>query len=285
MTRIHRYTVGAALAAAIIAAMPAAQGQGHSPPADAKAPEIAVLQGNTPIADGGIDPMGNVAIGTVSRAYTIKNDGTAKLKIVGGVNDPLNLVNVSNFKMTNAPAPTVSPGDFTSYSVQFDVDLDGPFSLDLVILNSDSDETPYTITTSGTGTGGEPEMGLSFFGSAIADGGTDEVGPVASGILDRTYTITNSGTGDLAVDTVSASEFDNVSNFKVKSQPATQLAPGASGDLTIQFMIDRAEAFSFNVEIANSDSDENPYDVAVKGTGASATASTGESLTTPAVSP
>lgn len=280
MTRAHLKRFGATIAsttattiattivAAFISAVPAVHAQGGPSPADAKAAEIAVLQGTTPIADGGTDMLGDVAIGTVSRAYTVQNKGTASLKIVGGVNDPLNLVNVSSFKLTNPPAPTVSAGGSTSFSVQFDVDLDGPFSLDVVILNSDTDETPYTITISGSAIGGQPEMGLSFFGIAISDGGTDEAGDVAAGIMTRTYTITNSGTGDLAVDTVSASNFDNVSNFKVTSTPAAKVAPGASSDLTIQFKIDAEEAFSFDFEIANGDSDENPYDVTVNGTAA-----------------
>ena len=237
--------------------------QGGPSSAGGKSPEIEVLQG-APIPDGGTDLVGNAQIGKLTRTYTVQNSGNAELYI-GGVYDE-NPVNVSAFEVTKPP-PLVPAGTSASFTVQFDVGIDGPFSLDLALLNNDSDESPYQFTVVGTGIGGTPDMSVSVLGTAVPDGGTYDLMNVAVGTAVRTYTIENSGSGTLSVDQVDAVNLVNVSNFAVVTAPASTVTPNASTDVTIQFEVEKASDFSFELQIANNDNDENPYDITFKGVG------------------
>ena len=105
-------------------------------------------------------------------------------------------------------------------------------------------------------------------GTSIADGGTDNVGNQAVGTVNLTYTIDNTaGTAQLDVTNVTASNYVNSSGFAVGTALPLNVAAGGTATLDVSFNVDAAGAFSLDMDIANNDADENPYDIAITGTG------------------
>ena len=104
--------------------------------------------------------------------------------------------------------------------------------------------------------------------TSIADGGSDALGNVDLAGSNVTYTIDNSGAGDLTIPAggVIFAGQSNVAASVVTTLPLTVTA-GTSSSLVINVDPTAAGAFSFNMDIASNDADEDPYDIAVSGTG------------------
>jgi hypothetical protein len=98
------------------------------------------------IPDGGTHNIGLRRESLVGLTYTIKNDGDDNLTI--GVPTGTNMANTSNFDMLYHES-LVPPDETTVVWFRFNIDLDGPFSLDLGIPNNDADENPYVIHIQG----------------------------------------------------------------------------------------------------------------------------------------
>jgi hypothetical protein len=143
--------------------------------------------------------------------------------------------------------------------------------------------TDGVVAFTGAATDGEVEDYLVTIGAAqeidvqrpagttIADGGADVAGNRVVGTVTLTYTIDNTaGTGQLDVTAVTESILVNVSNFTVVTGLPLNIAGGTTATLQIQFDIDALGAFSFDLDIANTDADEDPYDIAVSGMGVNA---------------
>ena len=219
----------------------------------------------TSITDGGTDSVGNQTVGTpLSFTYTIQNQGSGDLTV--GTPTAGSSSNVSSVTITSPTSP-IGPGGSATFDVQFEVDINGAFSLPVSFTNGDADESPYDFTISGTGVGGLPEFDLLQGASPIADGGSDDLGNQTIGTISRTYRIENNGRETLNVSTPTASGFTNVENFSVTTPPASTVAPSSFTDFTIQFDVPINGAFNFGLSVGNDDSNENPYDVAVFGTG------------------
>ncbi|MBI9050196.1 MAG: sortase [Anaerolineaceae bacterium] len=232
-------------------------------------PEIDIQRpASTSIADGGTNAIGNQIIGSVNLTYTIDNTAGADILTISNVTST-NESNISNFSLDTATPINVTGGMTGTFDVSFDVTSNGAFSFDMAIANNDSDENPYTITISGTGIGGSPEMDLQRpAATSIADGGSDSVGSQSIGTVNLTYTVDNSaGTDQLSISGVTASNESNVSGFSLDTATPINVAAGSTGTFDISFNVGINGAFGFDMDIANNDSDENPYDVAVSGTG------------------
>lgn len=120
-----------------------------------------------------------------------------------------------------------------------------------------------------------PEINVKGNGISIVDGdstpsvtdGTDfGNATVVGGTVARTFTIENSGTATLNVGSVTFAG-GNAGDFAVTSPPASTVAP--AGTTTFQVTFDpSATGLRFTtLNIANDDSNENPYDFAIQGTG------------------
>lgn len=88
---------------------------------------------------------------------------------------------------------------------------------------------------------------------------------VASGTVDRTFTIHSTSTVDLSV-SVSISG-THASEFTVISDPLSPISGGDSTTFTVRFDPDAAGTRTATISITNNDPDENPYDFAIQGTG------------------
>jgi len=125
-----------------------------------------------------------------------------------------------------------------------------------------------------------PEMEVQGNSVSIADGdntpsAADDTDfgstAVSGGTVSHTFTIANSGTADLnltGAPKVSLSGA-NVADFTVTVQP-TSLVSGGGGTTTFTIVFDPSAAGlrTASVSIDNNDSNENPYNFAIQGTGA-----------------
>ena len=67
---------------------------------------------------------------------------------------------------------------------------------------------------------------------------------------------------------VTASNFVKCSNFVVGTTLPLTVAAGDTATLDVSFDVDANDAFSLEMDIANDDTDESSYDIAITGTGA-----------------
>lgn len=116
---------------------------------------------------------------------------------------------------------------------------------------------------------GLPEIDIQRpAGTSLPDNGTDDLGPQPAGNKTLTYTIDNTaGSTLLSVTGVTASSLSNASNFSLNTSTPIDVLPGETETFEISFDVDSDSPFSFNLEIANNDQDEDPYDILVSGTG------------------
>ncbi|OVE81730.1 hypothetical protein BVY04_02760 [bacterium M21] len=94
----------------------------------------------------------------------------------------------------------------------------------------------------------------------------------ASGTAAKTYTISNPGTGALTLTGIPVIEItgDAAADFTVTAAPATSIAAGGQTTFEVTFDPSAVGVRSATISIANDDADENPYVIAVQGTGTNA---------------
>jgi len=230
------------------------------------APEIDVQRpAGTAITDGGTDNLGNRGVGIVSLDYTIDNTaGTDQLTVstIAGAN----YTNVSGLTTTTPLPLNIASGTTSILNVSFDVGT-GAFSFDLDINNNDNNEHPYDIQINGTGI--LPEINLKQGVTDIADEGIFDFGstPVNSQ-TDVVFTIENTGLADLTLTIPLILTGTNADQFGIQTQPASLVAgSGGTTSFSVCFKPDSPGAKTAAIAIANSDDDENPYDLILNGTG------------------
>ena len=123
-----------------------------------------------------------------------------------------------------------------------------------------------------------PEMGVQGNGRTIEDGDmtpttqddTDFSDVIAGATDDRTFTICNSGTAELALTGSPCVQItgEHAADFTVTVQPSTPIAcDGGTCTFTVRFAPSALGLRTATISVANDDSDENPYDFAICGTG------------------
>jgi hypothetical protein len=242
--------------------------------------EINITGNATNIADGDTTPVagdwtdfGNadVSTGSIVRVFTVQNLGTGVLTI-GSIS--IAGTNAADFSVTALPNATVAVGGSTTFSVTFNPSFIGLHTATVSVINSDSNENPYDFAIQGNGTG-LPEINVLGNSTTIADGDTTPAladwtdfgnADVATGLISQTFTIQNTGNTTLTIGAFTIGGA-NASNFTVTSAPAATVAPGASTTFTVTFNPDAAGIRVATISFVNNDSDENPYNFTVQGTG------------------
>jgi autotransporter-associated beta strand protein len=140
-------------------------------------PEIAVEgPAFTDIPNNGSESFGELTLGSnASLTFTIRNTGTAALKLTGSPLVNITGANAADFTVTAMPTtPVTLDGGTTTFTVRFSPLAAGVRNAALSIANSDSDENPFVINLSGTGTGEMPydawAGGAAFEDDANGDG-------------------------------------------------------------------------------------------------------------------
>ncbi|MCB0165383.1 MAG: choice-of-anchor D domain-containing protein [Anaerolineae bacterium] len=128
-----------------------------------------------------------------------------------------------------------------------------------------------------------PAMAVLGNGQLIANGDTTPAvaddtdygsALMASGQITHTFTISNSGTGDLSLTGVPAVGLTGASAFSVVGQPSSPIAAEATAPFAIRFAPTSTGLLTTTVTISNSDSANNPYTFVISGTGTATTTTT-----------
>ncbi|MEM7112219.1 MAG: choice-of-anchor D domain-containing protein [Chloroflexota bacterium] len=248
------------------------------------APEIDVQGNGQSIADGDNTPdvaddtdFGSLNVGSsVAHTFTVANSGTGLLTLTGSPN----LVDITgsgaaDFSVTALPAASVGTGTTTTFTITFAPSTTGTRTAIISIANDDSDENPYTFTIQGGGL--VPEIDVQGNGQSIADGDTTpavgddtDFGPANVGAsVVTTFTIDNTGTGALSL--TGSPEVvvggTNAADFSVTAVPSTPITAAGSTTFQVTFTPSATGVRTATLSIANDDSDENPYDFTIQGTG------------------
>ncbi len=229
------------------------------------APEMDLKQGVTTIADGGSqDFASQVLSSNTDIVFTIENSGTGSLTFTTPIS--IGGANADQFSIQAQPTSPVAASGSTTFTVRFTPTSTGAKTATISIANNDSDENPYDLTITGTGTA--PEMDLKQGVTAIVDGGSHNFGnQVLSSNTDVVFTIENSGTGNLTFTTPITIGGANADQFSIQAQPTSPLAGSGSTTFTVRFTPTSTGAKTATISIANNDSNENPYDLTITGTG------------------
>ena len=120
-----------------------------------------------------------------------------------------------------------------------------------------------------------PEINVQGNGISIVDGDATpsaadwtDFGNVPQNLfVDRTFTIQNTGTGDLSIGAITFTGGDT-GDFSVVSAPAATVAPGNSTTFTVRLTAGGGGGATRDttINIANNDANENPYNFGVQGT-------------------
>ncbi|WP_460218512.1 choice-of-anchor D domain-containing protein [Psychroserpens sp. MEBiC05023] len=244
-------------------------------------PEINILGNSLTILDGDTTPsvtddtdFGNVdtAAGTNVNTFTIQNVGTTSLSI-GAIS--ITGAHPGDFTVTATPAGSIAASGSTSFDITFNPSADGLRTATVSIVNGDSDENPYNFDIQGTGTTPGPEINVEGNATTIVDGditpsGTDDTdfGSIntVSGTNVNTFTIQNIGTSSLTISSINVTGA-NASDFTLTSSPTGSVAASGSTTFDITFDPSGVGLRTASVSIANNDSDENPYNFDIQGTG------------------
>ncbi|WCO00588.1 choice-of-anchor D domain-containing protein [Psychroserpens ponticola] len=247
--------------------------------------EIEITGNGNTINDGDITPIvtddtdfGNVNVsgGTDANTFTINNVGCSDLNLTGS--SPYITIagtHAADFTITTIPSALITSGNSTTFEITFNPSAIGLRTASISIANDDSDENPYNFNIHGNGFTPGPEINITGNSNSINDGDTtpsltDDTDfgnvAIAAGTNVNTFTIQNTGTASLSVGTITISGA-NAADFTVTSSPSSSVAASGSTSFDITFNPSAIGIKTASVSIVNDDSDENPYNFDIQGTG------------------
>ncbi|WP_193213421.1 choice-of-anchor D domain-containing protein [Luteolibacter marinus] len=244
-------------------------GTGTTPPADiaVEQPVGSNLTDGSATVDFGQQP---ISVSSSARQFTVRNTGGLDLT---GLAISVDGANPSDFTVDDSAMPaTLPPDGFATFSVTYAPGDTGARSAALHITSNDPDESPFDIDLIGTGTPPPEEIvveqpaGFDLVdGSASVDFG--EAMMTQSGAT-LEFVVRNAGGEDLtglqiSVDGTHAADFVVADSILPSS-----LAAGASATFAVSFNPSEIGARVAGLHIVSSDADENPFDIALEGTGA-----------------
>jgi len=225
-----------------------------------------ILSGTTTTSTTNNTDFGSHTIGTTrTEQFSVANDGSTDLTVS-------NITSSNSAFTIDQTSFTVSPSGVTSFIITYTPTEASTQSATISITNDDSDENPYTFAIQGTGVAATaPEIAvIGENSSEIASGSTEvstsngtdlETTDIGSSFT-RTFSISNTGTASLSVDTIISSN----SLFAISSDIQT-VASGATGVFNVVFTPDSAKTETATITITNNDSDEASYTFQVQATG------------------
>ena len=220
----------------------------------------------------GTNNFGSVAVGTnASLTFTITNSGSANLTglviTIDGSNSVL-------FTVTTNPVASVNPGNITAFTVRFAPVSTGVKIAVLHIGNNDTNNNPFNIALTGTGTGASLVPGIVVQqpnGTNLTSNvSTNNFGSIAVGTnASHTFIITNIGTTNLT-GLVITIDGTNAAMFSVTTNPVAPLNPGSNTTFTVSFTPVSTGVKTAVLHITNNDPNNNPFNIALIGTGTNA---------------
>lgn len=228
-------------------------------------PEVAVLLGNTNIADNGSVSFGSTTVGTiVDKIFTIRNDGTSLLTLQGVTNLPAGFT-----LLTDIGSSALQPGQTTTFAIRMNAVAAGSFSGVIRFNSNDADEGTYDVNISGTVTPpvvtGTPELTVLLDNKNFVSWATQAPFNVPFGsFVDKTFTIRNDGTGLLTLQPIDTTKFPAAYSV-VENISATSLNPGETTTFTIRMngTVVGSQYYTFN--FLSNDKDESRFYVQLVG--------------------
>jgi len=202
--------------------------------------------------------------GTLARAYhfTVDGPGTVDIDLTRIDN------NQAEFSVAKSACPTGLNG-LTSSTQTFTAAGDFYVYIYYVTGTNQNIEHQLDVVFHPSAAQTPPEINIV----SVTDDGTDTSfgsSLVSSGTIDKTYTIQNTGTGvlNLTGTPLVVIGGTHASDFTVTSQPSTPVAAtNGSTTFTISFNPSATGVRNATISIANNDSNENPYNFSISGTG------------------
>jgi hypothetical protein len=237
------------------------QGAGVEQEIDIQGNSISIVNGDTTPSTSDWTDFTNVA-GT--RTFTIRNLGNITLNIdtitIGGPN-------ASDFTVTTPPSANVVGYGTTTFTVSFSPSAINTRTATVSIVNDDYTENPYDFDVQGFGI--VPEINIQGDSTSIVDG---DLTPTTTDWTDfvsnatRTFTIFNTGNLLLNIGAITFTG-TNASEFTVTTPPSATVAAFGSTTFVVTFAPTAVGVRTAKINIVNNDSNENPYDFDIQGTG------------------
>ncbi len=237
------------------------------------APVINLRGNGVVIANGDMTPTSadNTDFGTVTTPgpnistlyFSLDNVGSADLTNVAvavGAGTPNGV-----FSLAGPVVPTLVPSSGTAFGISFDPAAEGLQSSTVTLTNTAGADSPYSFAVQGTGV--SPEIAVEHpAGTDLVDG-TASVAfgtvPVSSSTT-RTFTIRNIGAGLLNI-TGHNVDGAHAGDFQVTTAPASTVASSGYTELVVTFSPLATGSRTAVLHIANTDANENPFDIVLTG--------------------
>ncbi len=237
-----------------------------------------IVDGQTAINTSDDTDFGSTPIGIpVIHQFTINNTGDALLFVGLPAFNDLG-TGTSDWSSTNPNPPfLIGAGGSSTFDVTFNPSVGGAQTVEISLLSSDSDESPYTFNVGGIGTvPSGPEIEIVGNSTIIVDGQTaisttDDTDfgstPVGTPVL-RQFTINNTGTTDLFINIpLSINDLGTGTADFSTTDPAFQVPALSSTTFDVTFNPSSAGAQTVEIFIVSNDVDENPFTYNIGGTG------------------
>ncbi len=213
---------------------------------------------------------------TFSNPATVTITNAVLYYYVGGPNAMVNA-----FRFESALPASLAAGASATVKVTYLPLQAGDHTATLKVYNNDADENPYTVTLTGR-SDANPNPGdiaVTSNGTDVATGSTVDWGNLPAGMTAlRTFTVSNTGTGELRLTGFSSSPVQPLLNsstpmyFYFGGTPTSVLPGGQSGSLVMIFKPAAANTvYKSTLVISSTDPDENPYRINLTGTGIAST--------------
>ncbi len=236
----------------------------------ANAPEIEVEQ---PAGSALVDGVSTVDFGPVlvgsngGRTFTIRNTGALTLSALSlskaGTDS-------ANFTLSSLSTTSLAAGGSTTFTVTFAPGATVTRNAVIRVASNDFDENPFDIAV--TGNGIAPEIVIEQpAGVDLIDGtATTAFGSaLLGGNITQTYTVRNVGTAPLTGLSLSKAG-THTADFTLGTLAVTTLNPGESTTFDVSFVPTVIGSRTAILRVASTESDENPFDINLSGTGLAA---------------
>ena len=231
------------------------------------APSISVEQPAATVLTDGVSKINytsSLVDSALARVFTIKNPGTYPLTNLAILIDG---THSADFTLTVAPATSVPAGGSTTFTITFKPSALGVRDAAIHIAsNVTGAKNPFDIAL--TGTGIQPDISVEQPAATILTDGASTssfTNTVVNATSINTFTIRNLGSATLSGISITK-DGPNSAEFTVGTV-TTSVGVNSSTTFTVTFKPSAVGLREATIRIASNDPDENPFDIALSGTG------------------
>ena len=228
------------------------------------APKIRIVSGDGVTLSPGMTYTfpSTQATTSISRVFTIYNDGNAPLDIL----NPTSLVSGTGFSLIEFPQSQIAAGSSSYFRVRLMANNAGTFNGTVSVQNNDPTRNPFTFYVTGSVTPAPAPVIRIVSGDGITVGNgslytfpsTPKSTPVS-----RAFTIYNDGPATLTISNPTA--LVSGTGWSLILEPPGTIAPGNSGVFRVRLLSATAGTYNGSVTIQNN-SATNPFSFSLRGT-------------------